>query len=62
MSLVSELSKMLGTMADAESYNQLPPIGPPTDRPRLSNEELELAKRVSHGPVLGNDYAFPRLN
>lgn len=61
MALVAGLSKMLGTIADAESYNQLPPIGPPTDRPRLSNEELELAKRVAHGPVLGNDYAFSTI-
>ena len=61
MTLVSELSRMLGTISDAESYHQMPPIGPPTNRPRLSEEELEMAKRAAHGRIFGKEFAFTSI-
>ena len=59
--LVSELSKMLETISDARSYNQKPPIGPPSDRPTLSSEELEMSQRTAYGQALGTDYAYKSI-
>ena len=59
--LVTELSNMLGTLSDAKSYNQKPPIGPPEDLPKLSDKDLEMAQRTAYGQVLGKEHAYSSL-
>jgi len=59
--LVNDLTMVLGTISDAKSYNQKPPIGPPTDRPTLSSEELEMLQKTAYGQLLGKDAAYSSI-
>ena len=56
--LVSDLSRMLRTISEADSYNLKPPVGPPIGYPKLSEEDLEMSKRTAYGQALGSEYAY----
>ena len=55
------LSAILETISSADSYNKKPPIGPPEDRPTLTDEDLEKLQQTAYGQMLGKDYAYSSI-
>jgi len=59
--MLSDITKMLVTLSNAETYNKQPPAGPPDMYPKLTNYELEDLQKTAYGQVLGRDYAYTSL-
>ena len=59
--LIGGISSILSTMEDSRSYNLRPPVGPPTEYPTLSSEELDMLKRTAYGQLLGKDSAYSHI-